>query len=136
MKGIITVLAIVVLLLSGTDLRSQVLFNDSLETKVWIISDTDFPDDFWSAKKIGLQLRTNPDAAMSDKSMIWRFAETLSISIYNSKTEMEEIIHECDYSITDSLRYPLEIKWTGDISSFYKIGITSTGTYAILSRKK
>jgi hypothetical protein len=127
---------LVFLILIGTTSFGQTLFFDDLKTTTWTGVTINNESEMINANTFGLSKLKFPKDSIKDNVSLWTFLDSiLTITNYDCISKTEVLIGK--YNI-DSIydQAILQIKFNDTSQTVYDIGIVSTGSFAILNRKK
>ena len=132
MKQLIT---IIILLTSTLVSLGQSLIFDNLETTLWTsdISIIDSTNIIGNRNGFGLEnLNVSKDSIKIDLT-IWSFKDSLILTYYDATRREESLIGKYEYKIENNL---LIISFDNNNPTEYTVGIISTGSFALLTKKK
>ena len=132
MKQLIT---IIILLTSTFTSVGQSLFFDNLETTLWTsdISIIDSTNTIGNGNGFGLEnLNVSKDSIKIDRT-IWSFKDSLIITYYDATRREESLIGKYEYKSDNNL---LIISFENNDPTEYTVGIISTGSFVLLTKKK
>jgi hypothetical protein len=123
---------VISLLCCSLQIKSQTLFFDQLLNSTWT-SETQLCDSSGVHKNIGLSKCSSGLTGLKTGTFIWQFNKQLTISSCQAGNE-KKLLATYSYK-TDREKGNLYI-YTNSGTICYKVGIVSTGNYALLSQKK
>lgn len=123
------------LLISTLTCIGQSLFFDNLDISTWTSSSNISDLTFKSGIDIPLAKLIYPRDSINQNVTIWNFRDSiLTIVKYSNKQKTDSIVGKYKYSVND--KSVLEITLLDRTALKYKVGIVSTGYYAVLIRTK
>jgi hypothetical protein len=122
------------LLISTIYCSGQSLFFDNLKNSIWTSSEKIcFDSEIKSAREISLSKQSDKEDPKISKTM-WLFGDDLVIRLYSTRSRCVSDISTHKY-IVDKEKGTLKIILTDKITLTYKVGIVSTGNFALLIRQ-
>ncbi|UTW65463.1 hypothetical protein KFE94_12475 [bacterium SCSIO 12643] len=117
----------------STSCWGQSLFFNDLKNTLWS-SDSSIAD-ITHAKRneFGLEKLSKPIDSLTTNRTIWYFRDSLRIKLYNTDLKQERLIGTFAYQIEGN---HLIISFNKNAPILYSVGVTSTGTFALLTPSK
>ena len=122
-------------LVTTTFCFGQSLFFDNLENSIWTTDSSFTESTFTENQKIGLtKLRITKDSIRTDR-VIWTFKDGLIVTYFDTTLKQEKTIGKYAYKHdNDNGLLVITVDDKGPIS--YSVGIVSTGSFVLLTKKK
>ncbi len=115
----------------------QSLFFDNLNNSKWKSEAFFNPLTIKQSKDIYLAKMNHAKDSLKVDITIWTFRENeLEISFYDCKNKTDSVLISCKYEIDSSSIKPFLILYFDNEQLKYKVGINSSGNFALLTRKK
>ena len=113
----------------------QTLFFENLKNSTWMSGEHLNDSVIRQAKDIKLTRVHSAMDSLTVNKTIWTFNDNLTVSYYNVATKKDSLISTYKYAI-DKKKGILKIIPDDKVALAYKVGIVSTGNYALLVRNK
>ena len=128
---------VIIILLTVTKLTcvGQGLFFDNLEKTTWtsdnLLNDTNIAN----GNGFGLTILSVSKDSINVDCTIWTFRDSLTVTYYDASLRQESVIGKYQYK-HDQENSLLLIMFDQNEPSAYTVGIVSTGSFAMLTKKK
>lgn len=135
-KTILLPILLLFFYLTTANVLGQALFLEELNHSTWKSTARINDSTLKTVQEIQLAKVEQPKESLKQDVMLWSFrGDILTISEYDSALKKESIVSKCPYTI-DFNKGVLSIILSDEETLNYKVGVTSTGTFGVLSRIK